>query len=166
MLAALRGLVHQITEARIEFGRASCEIHRVRLGEIEGADAGLGRGLIHGLAPSIRTGIHMAVATAHVAELTDIDLEDLNLTGRERGATGRPNGLGEVRWARRLTDLDGFEDFDLPLRRRQGKSTRPHGCHPLRRYLDTDEIRGEGRIRSSSGCFAHDVIGPMAFLET
>src|SRR5690606_2469869 len=89
--AALDGRLDEEGEVRVEFGRAAGEVHGVgrgvRSGEnaVEGGHARLGRGAVHVLVRPVRPGVDVAVAARHVAQLADVDLEDLQRRGRERG---------------------------------------------------------------------------------
>jgi len=70
---------------RVQLGGAAGDVHDAGVGLAEGSEAKLDRLAAHHLGGAIRTRVDMAVLAGHVAELADVDLEDLDPGGAQAG---------------------------------------------------------------------------------
>ena len=125
VLASGRTLIDQIAEVRIELGGAAGEINGVGIAPVEGGEAGVHGFTIHDLPPAVRTGVDVAVAAGHVAELAEIDLEDLDAARSEGVGPAGPQCGREVSAGREVTERNPFEGFDLTSRFGQRGTARP-----------------------------------------
>ena len=76
-LAARHAFVHQVAEVRVELGRAAGDVDRGRRGAVERGEAQVDRLAAHHLGGAVGPGVDVAMAAGHVAQLADVDLEDL-----------------------------------------------------------------------------------------
>jgi hypothetical protein len=76
-LAARHAFVHQVAEVRVEFGRAAGDIDRSRRGAVERGEAQVDRLAAHHLGGAVGPGVDVAMAASHVAQLADVDLENV-----------------------------------------------------------------------------------------
>ena len=70
-------MAHQLAEALMQLRSPAREIHQLRLEPFHGIEALLHHCLRHLRVGLIRTGIHMAVAAAHVAQPAQVELQHL-----------------------------------------------------------------------------------------
>src|ERR1051325_125443 len=78
----------EVAKVGMELGRAAGEVDDGRIRPIERAQAGLDRLVAHHRVGAVRTGVDVTMRAGHVAELADVDLEDEERVGPERGPAG------------------------------------------------------------------------------
>ena len=107
---------------------------RVRLDVVDGREARVDRGPVHVLRRPVRPGVHVAMPARHVAQLADVDLEDLQRRRREAllPAARHEVAVEAARPARPEVQGHGVERSDLRggLRQRRAAGVQARG--PLR----------------------------------
>ena len=83
VLSSPDALVHEVPEMRIQFRRAARQIDRVRTGQVNGPETVVHGLPLHVLLRSVGPRIDMAMPAGHVAQFAHIDLENVQLRGRQ-----------------------------------------------------------------------------------
>ena len=116
MLAARGRLVDEVPEVRVQLRRTARQVDGVRARPVEGAKARLGRRPVHHLVRPVRPGVDVAVAARHVAELAEVDLEDLDRARPQGVPAARGERAREVSAVGGRRQVDGIDRGDLLLR--------------------------------------------------
>src|SRR5690606_6631469 len=134
--------VHEVLEVRVELGRTAGEVHgvervvRAHEKPVDGREAGVHRGPVHGGVGAVGAGIDVAVPARQVAELPDVDLEDLERRRRERGPAARGEvGVEAAGAGGAARDRDGAERAELLGGRGQRRPARAEARRALRAGL-------------------------------
>src|SRR2546428_14171513 len=86
---------HDFPEVGVQLRRAARDVERGNARPLEKGETRLEDRAWH-LLDAIRPGVHVAVAAGLVASLPDVDLEDLDRGGAERGTGGGEGAVGEA----------------------------------------------------------------------
>jgi hypothetical protein len=96
MLSPSDTLLNQIAKVGVEFWRSAGDVNGMGISLIQRPQTGINGGAIHVLGSAGWAGINMAMATAHIAELAQVDLQDLELTGPQWVSLMSCQGLAKV----------------------------------------------------------------------
>ena len=109
-------LVHEVPEVRVQLGRPARQVDRVRARPVEGREARLRRRAVHHLVGPVGPGVDVAVPARHVAELPEVDLEDLDRARAQGVPAGRRESAREVSPVRGPGQVHRLHRGDLHLR--------------------------------------------------
>ena len=120
VLAARARLLDQVAERRVQLRRTTGDVDAMRLRAVQRRETGLDGLCRHHLVGAIRSRVHMTMPAGHVAQLAEVDLEDLQRHSRQALAptAGRQVAVEVGR------EIERVENPELRSGRRQRRAPR------------------------------------------
>jgi hypothetical protein len=112
LFAAFDAGVYEVAKVGVEFRGSAGDVDGGGGGLVEEGEAGVDGGAVHVFGRAIGACIDVAMATAHVAEFADVDLEDVEAIGGEVGPPGGLEGVAKVAGFG-AGDLELVEELEL-----------------------------------------------------